>query len=169
VSEYGDEATLVLKNENELECEIIYFTDTAIVFTPGKTRDIVHRFQLKKLYYLKYENIISVSIAGFDGKGWGGNVLAFQIVPAGLLALAASMAGSDALSVFAISSIPAIITSFFLLGIEGETPEWNLINKSGDLEEMNKYARYPNGLNEGELLYLLDQSKQSVIKEYKVE
>lgn len=166
ISEYGDEATITLKNENNINCEIICFCDSSLIFTPIMKTNHGSKSQLGLFYRMKYKDIFSISIAGFNGDGWGTTVFLMQVVPAGLLAISASSVGTGALSVFAMSCIPAILTSLFFLSSEGETPEINFYTGSPEIDKMRIYARYPQGLNDEEMKALLKKSSQMNISEY---
>ena len=166
VSEYGNEANLEFVNGVKLNCEIIYFSDSSIVFSPiGKTHSGISLLP-KTLSYINYNNLKSISILGFDGKNWGTGVILFQVIPVGLLAAAAASVETNPLPVILIFGFPAIITSLFLSASDGETPEWHRENPVHNISDLKIYSRYPNGLNNVEVKNLLVQLKQKKIKKF---
>jgi hypothetical protein len=166
VSEYGDRAIIVFNNGHELNCEIICFLDTSIVVSPflDKFQGIAQ--QPYSLFYVNYSELASLSIEGFDGRGWGTGVLLFQVVPVGLLAIAAISAEADALSAIVIFGFPAAITSLFLSGSDGETPRWNNKDILSKIVDLSIYSRYPNGMSGEEMNQLIEGSIQKEIKKF---
>ncbi len=166
VSEYGNEANLEFVNGVKLKCEIIYFSDSSIVFSPIDKKYRGIGLLTKTISYVNYNNLKSISILGFDGKNWGTGVILFQVIPVGLLAAAAASVETNPLPVILIFGIPAIITSLFLSASDGVTPEWQSNNPVHNISDLKIYSRYPNGLNNLEVKNLLAQLKQKKIKRF---
>lgn len=166
ISEYGNEANLKFANGVKLKCEIIYFSDSSIVFSPiGEKYSGISLLPIT-LYYINYNNLKSISILGFDGKNWGTGVILFQVIPVGLLAAAAASVETDVLPVISIFGIPAIITALILSASDGETPQWHSDDPVHKISDLKIYSRYPNGLNNLEIKNLLAQLKQKKIKKF---
>lgn len=160
VSENGDKATITLIDDSEINCEIICFYDTMLVYVPIKEENIRFMSQVEKYYSIMYKDIKSISIAGFDGKGWGTSIWLFQVVPAGLLAVAAASVETNGLIVLFISSIPAILTSLFYSASDGETPQWNNKEDQSKIHDLSIYARYPDKLSRNEIMSLIEKSNK---------
>jgi hypothetical protein len=166
VSEYGDKAILVFNNDYELECEIICFLDSSIVVSPFLDEFQGITQQPYDLFSVNYSELASISMEGFDGRDWGTGVLLFQVVPVGLLAIAAISAEADALSTIVIFGFPAAITSLFLSGSDGETPQWNNKDVFSKIVDLSIYSRYPNGMSGEEMNQLIEGSIQKEIKKF---
>ena len=103
----GDEADVKLKNEKKFSAEIVSISDTEIFFAsiPPNTTE------LPKLFYSLKKDIKSIEVQGYTNSGWIAPVLLFQVLPVGLLAVAAANEKTNFGPVILLFSIPAIITS----------------------------------------------------------
>jgi len=163
VSEFGDKSIIELKNGLSLEGEIVFITDTSLVFS----KSLQNVFEHNKIYSLPFSDIKSISIEGFDGSGWGKNVLIFQLLPVGLLAIAAASMDVDIIpGLIVISTIPAGITALLLSESEGETPNWYDSMDIATIKNLSIYSHYPYELNSKELNKLLLENGQKEI--YKI-
>ena len=162
VSANGDKAEITRKDGYKFVSEIICIQDTAIIFAaiPVNPLDLPH------LFFEPIEEIKSITIQGYDGSGWGGSVLLFQVVPAALMFGAAasySEGGSGALAVGLVCAIPAAITALLFAGSEVETPQWRDELPISELDNLKKYSRYPEGMNQEVLSNLLKKYNQTGI------
>jgi len=164
VSANGDKAEVKLMNETEFVCEIVSIEDTAIIFATTPTNPL----DFPNLFFEPIKEIRSITIQGYDGDGWGGSVLIFQVLPAALMfgAAASYSEGSGAMVVGLICAIPAALTALLFAGSDVEPPQWNNELSVSELENLKKYSRYPEGLNQSELTKLLKEYNQTVIKKY---
>ena len=164
VSANGDKAEVKLINGKEFVSEIVSIQDTAIIFatTPANPLDFPHLF-LEPIAEIK-----SITIKGYDGSGWGGSVLLFQVLPAALMAGAAASysEGSGALLVGLVFAIPAAITALLFSGSAGETPQWNDEMSVSEIENLKIYSRYPEGMSQEKLSKLLKKYNQTELKKY---
>ncbi len=164
VSANGDKAEVKLINGKEFVSEIVSIQDTLIIFatTPVNPLDFPH------LFFEPIEEIKSITIQGYDGSGWGGSVLLFQVLPAALMAGAAASysEGSGALAVGLVCAIPAAITALLFSGSDGDTPHWNDEMPIPEIENLKKYSRFPEGMNQEELSKLLKKYNQTELKKY---
>lgn len=163
VSYFGNESIIELKNGYLIESEIIYFNDTSVVFSQFPDNN----YTPKKIFYLLNNEIKSITVKGFDGSGWGNSVLLFQVVPVGLLAIAASIAEVDNIAPIIIFAIPAGITALFFSGSEGITPIWNDSMEVSTMKNLSIYARYPFEIEEKEFKKVLYQNGQEKIIKFK--
>lgn len=163
VSPNGDTVDIKLKSGTTFTGEMIFISDTAIVFAsiPGASNE------KPILFYSLNNEIKSISVQGFEGSGWVAPVLLFQALPAILLAAtAASYAekGEGVIMVGLIMAVPAIITSILFASTEGDIPQWNDDSNTGDIQSLKIYSRYPEGLNKEDLAALLEKYKQKTLK-----
>jgi len=159
VSEKGDIAEITRKDGYKFESELVCIQDTAIIFTtiPSNHKDF------PKLFFEPIEEIKSITIQGYDGSGWIGSVLLYQAVPAALLTVAATSVDSDNAGVGLILAIPALITTILFATSEGEIPQWNDELPISEIENLKKYSRYPEGMNQEVLSILLKKNNQTGI------
>jgi hypothetical protein len=163
VSPKGDTVDIELKSGTKFTGEMIFISDTAVVFASIANDPR----QTSRLFYSLNSDINSISIQGYDGSGWATPVIIFQGVPTILFAAAAlshmNLEGG-ALLLSAVLAIPTIITAILFSATEGDTPQWNRWSNTGNLESLKIYSRYPEGLNEKDLQILLDMCKQKSLK-----
>jgi hypothetical protein len=153
VSEKGDIAEVTRKDDYKFVSEIICIQDTAIIFASIP----VNPLDYPQLFFEPIEEMKSITIQGYDGSGWVGSVLIFQVLPAALMFGAAasySDEGSGALAVGLVCAIPAS---------EGETPQWTDKLPISEIDNLKKYSRYPEGLNQEVLSNLLKKYNQTGI------
>jgi hypothetical protein len=167
VSSRGDEALIYLKDNSELKCELVSLQDSVLIISPASEKTFNYLTLPSGYYFLKLEDIDSVSVHGYNSGGWTTAVIMFQVLPAGLLTIAASSADAEVFGVFAIASIPAIVTTLFFLGSEQEAPGVKNKTGFGDLEKIRIYCRYPRKLEKHEMRKLLNLSSQKTLVQYK--
>lgn len=158
VSANGDKAEITRKDGYKFVSEIICIHDTAIIFS---TLSENYR-EIQQLFYEPIENIKSITIRGYDGDGWIASVLLFQTVPAALLTAAAISVDSDN-SVVGLSFIIPAITAMLFATSEGEAPQWNDELPISEIDNLKKYSRYPEGMNQEVLSNLLKKYNQTGI------
>lgn len=168
VSESGDEAEILLKNKNKIEGEIIFITDSTIVFAPPEVEITagVKAALRRPFFYVYKDEIEEIKINGFDGSGWGTSVVLFQVVPVGLLTIAALSFGMDDIGPIFITLIPAGLTSLFFTFSHGETPGWDISKDITEMSLLKIFTRYPMGLSQEDLNKLLAKNGQKEIKKY---
>ena len=162
VSEKGDIAEVTRKDDYKFVSEIICIQDTAIIFATIP----VNPLDFPLLFFEPIEEMRSITIQGYDGSGWGGAVLIFQVLPAALMFGAAasySDEGSGALTVGLVCATPAAITALLFATSEGETPQWTDKLPISEIDNLKKYSRYPEGLNQEVLSNLLKKYNQKGI------
>jgi hypothetical protein len=164
VSTNGDKAEVKLNNGKEFVSELVSIQDTAIIFATIP----VNPLDFPNLFFEPIEEIQSITIQGYDGSGWGGSVLLFQVLPAALIAGAAVSysEGSGALAVGLVCAIPAAITALLFSGSAGETPQWNNKMSVSEIENLKKYSRYPEGMSQEELSKLLIRYNLTALEKY---
>lgn len=162
VSPNGDTVDIKLKSGTTFTGEMIFISDTSVVFAsiPGDSNE------KPVLFYSLNNEIKSISVQGFDGSGWAAPVILLQALPAILLTVtAASVSESgDVMIMGLIMAIPAVITSILFASTEGDIPQWNDNSNTEDIQSMKIYSRFPEGLNKKDLPVLLDEYKQKNLK-----
>ncbi len=162
VSSNGDTVDIKLKSGTTFTGEMIYISDTAVVFSsiPSDSNE------KPILFYSLNNEIKSISVQGFNGSGWATPVLLFQALPAILLtATAASYVDGDEILILGlIVAIPAVITAILFGATEGDTPQWDDNSSTDDIQSLKIYSRYPEGLNKKDRAALLDTYKQKNLK-----
>jgi len=161
VSEKGDIAEVTRKDDYKFVSEIICIQDTAIIFATIP----VNPLDFPQLFLEPIEEMRSITIQGYDGSGWGGSVLIFQVLPAALMfgAAASYSEGSGAIAVGLVFAIPAAITALLFATSEGETPQWTDKLPISEIDNLKKYSRYPEGMNQEVLSNLLKKYNQKGI------
>lgn len=162
VSANGDKAEVTRIDGYKFVGEIICIQDTAIIFATLP----VNPLDFPQLFFEPIEEMRSITIQGYDGSGWGGSVLIFQVLPAALMFGAAasySEGGSGALAVGLVCAIPAAITTLLFATSEGETPQWTDKLPISEIDNLKKYSRYPEGMNQEVLSNLLKKYNQKGI------
>jgi hypothetical protein len=167
ISRFGDKALLLFNNGLEIECEIISISDSSIIFSLLPEHHYDYTLLPQTIYDVNINEIKSISIEGFDGKGWGTSVIITQLIPVGLLVVAALSAEMDIGPVLTVFSPPAILTSVLFVASEGETPSWNKSDSSKTINELNIYSRFPMGLSSNEIANLLKNSNQTKLNKFK--
>lgn len=162
VSANGDKTEVTLKDGYKFVSEIVCIQDTAIIFATMP----VNPLDFPNLFFEPIQEIKSITIQGYDGSGWGSSVLLFQVIPAALMFGAAasySEGGSGALAVGLVCAIPAAITAILFATSEGETPQWTKELPISEIDNLKKYSRYPEGMNQEVLSNLLKKYNQTGI------
>lgn len=162
VSEKGDIAEVTRKDDYRFVSELICIQDTAIIFAIIPVNPLDH----PQLVFEPIDEMKSITIQGYDGSGWGGPVLLFQVLPAALMFGAAasySEGGSGAMALGLVCAIPAAITAMLFATSEGETPQWTDKLPISEIDNLKKYSRYPEGMNQVVLSNLLKKYNQTGI------
>lgn len=162
VSENGDIAEVGLKDGREFVSEILIIQDTAIIFATTSSNP----YGFPTLFFQPINEIKSINIQGYDGSGWGGSVLLFQVLPAVILTVTAASVSSENVAVGLIFAIPAAVSALLFATSEGETPQWNDELPVSELGILKKYSRYPKGVSVEELTKLLKRYNQTALKKY---
>lgn len=144
-SEYGDEAGITMKMNRELKAELLAVTDTMIYVLKDKTIIAISNKNLKEINFKKYE----------DDYSWVMGVVLYEVLPSVLLTSLASGMDSQAGTTFAISIIPAVVTTTLFLFTSAKSSFYNFKDVS-DVFELKKFSRYPGGITERQMQSLLN-------------
>lgn len=158
VSEKGDIAEIIRIDGYSFNCELVAIQDTAIIFSLEHQNKNI----LPKLYYEPLANIKSVKIKGYADGGWIGPLILFQVIPAALLTGAALSVDSENGSAVAVFIIP-IISALLFSGSDEDMPQWDNEQSMESIIDLNKYCRYPLGINATLLSQLLKQNGQTML------
>lgn len=165
VSEKGDKAEVELKDGKDFSGEIVLISDTSIIFSNVAGNSGTGPI----LFYILNKNIKHISVKGYNGSGWITPVLIFQVLPAALLAIAASSVkytNENNTLIAVILSIPALVTPIIFALTEGETPHWDDSMPLNEIKKLKIYSRYPLELSPTQMELLLKIYNQKKIREY---
>lgn len=164
----GDIAVLKMKNNSVYKGEFLFIKDGDIYLLVDKPQiDNPYAPKSGSVSTVQIKQIESIEIEGYSNRSWGASILAFQVVPAFILAgVGASVDGENFLPVLGISSIPILITWLLFEGSTPTAPTFDHLLKEEKLEELNKYSRFPMGLTDNQLKDFLEIYKQKEIKQF---
>ncbi len=143
----GESATISFRNGEVHDVELLAVEDTSILCLmpeiplrsggfPGGSR--VQEFPAN--------SISEIRVSGIRNDRWYVGVLAFQVLPAVGLTVAAGSVDADAGAVFGVSMIPAVLTTLFYLGSGVPTPTFQDPISNVDLVQLRAYARFAGKL-----------------------
>lgn len=142
-SPYGDNAELILNGNKVLNAELLSVTDTMIFVVNSNNIIGIRNKNLKSVYFKKYKD-----------DSWIIGVGLMEVLPAIAISLVASAMDADFGSVFAITIIPAAIsTSLFLVSTPKTT--YDDFKDVKDVFSLKKFSRYPGGITEKQMKDLL--------------
>ncbi len=168
VSISGNNATIEFMNKTKLECEIISFADSSLIFSPIRK---IYSQKLTEpiLYSISYGKIKSIEIKGLVSSDWVTSVLLFQAIPVALLTIAASVYSEEFIpEIPVILGIPVALTAILLSSSDEKTPEWNNSMSNSDLDSLKIFSRYPAKLTEDEINKLLSKIGQTELKDFRI-
>ncbi len=168
VSEKGDKANVELIDGRCFSSEIVLISDTAIFFLelPEDTANF------PVLFYVNNKDLKSISIKGYNGSGWVAPVLTLQVLPAVLMAIAASSVkdnnygGFNSVGIGVLFAIPAAVTALIFASTEGDTPHWDDSMPLDEIKNLKIYSRYPKGLSMKQMELLIQMNNQKHIYKY---
>lgn len=166
VDEEGDEAVLSTP-QGSLQGELIAVTDSSlyVVISGG-----VVPFStpiLGRLVRVDAASISSIEIKGYSDKSWIGGVIAFEVVPALLMGIAAAQVDDgQGLEVTAVLMIPAALTALIFGVVTPPAPGAEAPWPDDALQELSKYARYPQGPSPDIMDALLESLQQPEVIEF---
>ena len=159
----GDNITLILKNGMSYEAELLMVKDSMLYFISNDLKvenktysNVITRTHINKLH--------EISLESYSDKGWLAYVIVTNGIPAVLLSVASlSLESGVGLLAFIPFGINLLLYSSSEPGdITIETP---FTDKK--MNKINKYTRYPLGLNDKQFDLLLEFHKQKKVIEIK--
>lgn len=158
----GDEAKISIRGDIDIVAELLAIVDESILYVNIISgREHLGVSSDETLIGLNLAGVTKIKVQGYTNKNWIVPWVVFQVVPPILLAIAAGSVNSgDALPVFGVFSIPAVISGA-LMGTGGVgNPNISGRFTFEKITELNKYTRYPLGLNTGQLNQIADSHGQ---------
>ena len=161
----GDNAEIVFKDKRKLTCELLALTDSSIyVLKKGSKLPSIYYGEIIEVRFL---DLRSIAIEGYTNKKWVGTIIAFEIIPAALFAIAAASADAEVGTALGIMSLPVLLNFAVFSASSPGKPGVKNFSSADQLKKLNKYARFPQGLTQDQLKQLLKESKQEEIHQLK--
>lgn len=162
----GDMAEVVFRDRRKLTCELLALTDSSIyVLRKGAKLPSIYYGEVVEIYF---RDLRSIAIRGYTNKKWIGAIIAFEVVPAALFAIAAASADADGMgTAIGIMSLPVLLNFAVFSASTPPTPGVKNFYSTGQSKRLRKYARFPQGLTQDQLKQLLEESKQDEIHRLK--
>ena len=139
----GEWATIGFRDGSQQIVEILAIEDSAIVcLANGETPPGGASSSAGRVEEFSASSISRIEVSGFRNDNWWIGVAVFEVLPAIGLAVAASSADADAGAVFAVSMIPAVLTTILYATSGLPTPTFEDPITDESLRELRKYARF---------------------------
>lgn len=136
-SPFGDVAEITLQSNRILSGELLTVTDSMIYVLNNKNIFAIKNNKMKEVYFEKYK----------DDNSWVTGVLLGEVLPAVVISIMAGSYSDGFAPVFAVSMIPAVISTSMFILTSPKTAYDDLQDRQG-IYELNKFARYPGGLTD---------------------
>ncbi len=141
IGPWGDTVTVTTQETSSFTAELLLVSDTTLYFYAEDYPPT------QRIFGVPVDAIESIEVEGYVNKNWIAAVVAFEVVPAILLGIAAAQVeDSGAGGVFAVSMVPAALTTLAFATSTGKAPGASAPLSSRAVEELRKYARFPLGL-----------------------
>lgn len=164
----GDTAQVLLQNQQKFEAELLAVNDSSIyvyVQPQAVKSQVIDR---AKIYEIFIHDLNSVKIKSYSNKKWQGSIVAFVVIPSLILSItAASSGGAEFGSVMAPLSIPILLNFLLFSATTPPPPGVQEPISPEHLAELQKYARFPQGLTVDQLNQLLAINNQSRVEYFK--
>jgi len=152
---YGDKATMRV-NSNIRSFELLAIDQTGLLVISPDDHYERTTSSPAKIYRIPKEQISDIKIEGYSNKNWILPVIIFQVIPAILLIIAASSAGAEMSAAgYAILLGPPALTLILFSSSTPADPAYHNPLDAQKLKDLKKYTRYPQGLSEKQLSFLL--------------
>lgn len=163
----GETVEVELKSGREMEVELIMVTDSSllILHTP-ETRSTSSL--ARGIYKISLTQLKSVKVENYSNDTWITPVLVFQVVPSVLFTIAAAgegaeLSGAGILILFG----PPVLTALLLASSQPPAPGVAEPLIQEHINELRKYARFPNGLSPEQMAAFLAGYRQDTFFELK--
>jgi hypothetical protein len=147
----GDDIEVQLTDSNLIRGELLMVTDSAIFVVVAPPPKYSSGNAVYELNVIPVPQIKKLTIKGYSNRKWRTSIVAFELVPAILLGLAA--ASADAENPMAVTGIVSIPTIFSLALLSAGTPAEPGVYPPITRDQLNgirKYAHFPQELTAGE-------------------
>jgi hypothetical protein len=153
----GETATVRLHDGTEESVELLAVEDSSIIcLLPQGTAATGPR----RVVEIPGGSISRVEVSGFRNDKWWVGVVVFEVLPAVGLTVAAGAANADAGATFAVSMIPAMLTTILYAASGVPTPTFEDPLSAEKLGELRKYARFAGRLTSSQKDQLLHMQER---------
>lgn len=157
----GDRAKISANNKINIEAKLLAVNDSLLYVNIISGRKSLGVSQSETLIGLDLNGIENIRIRGYTNRNWILPWLALQVLPPIFFAIVASNADSgDEIAILGVTSIPAIVSGVTMSMGTPKDPTITNEFTAQKISELNKYTRYPLGLNEGQLMKIAESYGQ---------
>ncbi len=162
----GEEAQIRLNDNNVTEGELLFlrgnslfYLETEIKTAPNNSYTYI--FTIKKLFT---KNIHSVKINGLSNYAWIRGVVAFQLVPNLLMAIAYNSVNPGGFwEFFGYGMIPVAVTTGLFLMSTPPKPEIDCRSNIAIDSALAPYCRYPKGISDEQFIKFIKTYRQDSV------
>jgi hypothetical protein len=143
-------------------CLIIYREpNVPVSFNPN-------RYYHSEFFEIGLEDLASVKIEGYSNNRWKWSLVAFEVVPTVLMGVAMAQAEAENIGpALCILSLPTLLNLAIFSSSTPPSPGVELPLTKEKLEELKKYARFPQGLSGDQFDRLLRMNSQDRVRKIK--
>lgn len=157
----GDRATISTQGGIDFTAELLAVNEDVLYVNVISGNHVLGITYDETLIGYEMDSIREIRILGYRNNRWIAPWVVFQLVPPILLGIAASSESAGGLAVWAVFSIPALISGT-TMGLGGtKNPAISKEFTPDKISELKKYVRYPLGLNDGQLNKIAEYHGQS--------
>jgi len=159
----GDSATIAIEQRPDLSAKLLAINrkDSVLYVSASSANSDTLAVKNDEIIGIKLDAIHSITIQNYTNKEYVMPWIAFQAVPTVLLVVAASSAGVENLGRgTVILSLPSLFSGLLLFA---STPKDPTITTT-ELDELNKYTRFPLGLSNSQLQKLIRMQDQKELR-----
>lgn len=157
----GDSATVLMLDQRGFVGEVLAVSDTTIYFN---IKSGLPDVQVPSIIGIHVNALAFIEIKGYSNKKWIPALIAFEVIPTLLLGIAAASVDAEASQIMLMVSIPTVINLAIFAASTPPAPRFGHPFSSEHLEELKKFARFPQGLTAAQLEQLLFVNKQSEVR-----
>jgi len=156
----GDRAEIKTKGNKLYTGELLFVTEEAIFMQletneeKGKTG--IYKFPNNTIQYIAIKDYINTK--------WKSAILYYEVVPIGLLIVSAATADADSPASVAVLLLPALINYAIFAASTPSAPGVEDPFSAKQVNELRKYARFPQALDEIQFKSYLSMHNQDDVK-----
>ena len=163
----GDTATVYMRDNPRFVGELLAVNDRTLYFYVESGLPGSQVPSQERIIGVHVDALNSIKIEGYSNRKWIPALIAFEVIPTVLLDIAAASEDAAAGGFMLVFSIPTAINAAIFAASTPKTPGIEARISSRELEELRKYARFPQGLTPAQLDLLLlvnGQSEMRILK-----
>ncbi|MFH5831734.1 hypothetical protein [Halalkalibaculum sp. DA384] len=160
----GDHANISLMQNPPFTAELLAIdSPNNLLYVKLKNQDSQkENSHVNEIIGVDLDIIQSITIQDYNNKEWVLPWVTLQVIPTILFGIAAAQA--EAAGAVAVFVLPTTISGLLLASSSPKAPRITSGFTSSTLKELNKYTRFPLGLNSGQLQKLLQANNQNDIR-----